>query len=107
MDLASIQALLNRYMIELLIYLGVAMFGGMLIGMLRGQIGRGTLYGLLLGPIGWWLAWRWQYVGDPCPECGGLNSARATTCRHCKVDLRKAAERSSRSRVHSKSDGWR
>jgi hypothetical protein len=107
MDLASAQGLLERYWTELLIYCAIGLIAGTLIGVLRGRVLRGAVYGLLLGPIGWWLAWRWEYVGNPCPECGGLNSPWARVCCHCKVDLRKAAERSNRSRVHSTSDGWR
>jgi ribosomal protein L40E len=107
MDWASAQALIDRYGTEFLIYLGVALLGGLLLGTLRGRVLRGAIFGLLLGPIGWWLIWRWEYGGHQCPECGGLNSPRAKVCRHCKVDLRKAADRTSRSRIHAKSDGWR
>lgn len=107
LSVAGMTSWLQTWWQAIVVYLALGLLLGLLIGVLRGRWLKGALFGLLLGPIGWWLAWRWEYRGHSCPECGGVNSPRATTCRHCKVDLRRAAERSARSRIHARGDGWR
>ena len=106
-SLVVLQAWLSANWVSVAVYLGVAALLGLMFGMMRGRWLKGAFYGLLLGPLGWWLILRWEAHGLPCPECGGLNGARARTCRHCRVDLRRAADRSARSRIHARGDGWR
>lgn len=89
------------------IYLLVASVVGLFMGLRKGQGLRGFVFGAVLGPLGWFLATRWDSKGKSCAECGGINPGNPRLCRHCGINLRVAAQRSERSRIRGGSDGWR
>ena len=99
--------LLQTHATSIAVYLLVATVVGAALGLRKGQILRGALFGALLGPIGWFLSTRWAKRGEACPECGGINAGHPVKCRHCGINIRTAAQRSARSRLRGHSDGWR
>lgn len=85
------------------ITLGCAVVGA-LIGLPKGRWLAGLAWGAVLGPIGWIVIALSKSAFVECPECGHRNAPSAKVCRHCGVDLRKAALLSERSRL--KRDDW-
>ena len=77
---------------------------GFFIGKAKGRWLAGLLWGAALGPIGWLIVALSKSGFVECPECGQPNAPAAKVCRHCGVDVRKAVQRSERSRL--KRDDW-
>lgn len=77
---------------------------GALIGKAKGRWLAGLLWGAALGPLGWLIVALSRSGFVECVECGRPNAPAAKVCRHCGVDLRKAARQSERSRL--KRDDW-
>lgn len=76
------------------------------IGWLKGRTLAGVVWATVLGPIGWLVVALMKVPQEPCPECGRGNPPEAKACRHCGVNLERAAQRSARSRLReSNSDG--
>jgi ribosomal protein L40E len=87
--------------------LGITLFCavvGALIGKAKGRWLAGLLWGAALGPVGWLVVALSRSGFVECVECGRPNAPAAKVCRHCGVDLRKAAAQSERSRL--KRDDW-
>ena len=112
-DPDAVQALLDAcmgvlfspalWLSALAITLGCAVVGA-LIGLSKGRWLAGLAWGAVLGPIGWIVIALSKSAFVECPECGRRNGPSAKVCRHCGVDLRKAALLSERSRL--KRDDW-
>lgn len=77
---------------------------GALVGSVKGRWLAGLIWGALLGPIGWLIVALSKSGFVECPECGRPNAPAAKVCRHCGVDVRKAAQQSERSRL--KREDW-
>lgn len=79
---------------------------GAIIGHLRQATGRGLLLGAILGPIGWVAVGVGAGARRDCPSCSRSIPLRASTCRHCGVDVARYAARSDRSHLkHSSRSG--
>lgn len=77
---------------------------GALIGNAKGRWLAGLIWGAVLGPIGWLVVALSKSGFVECSECGQSNAPAAKVCRHCGIDLRKAALQSQRSRL--KRNDW-
>ncbi len=61
---------------------------GGLIGARKKQVVSGVVWSVLLGPIGWIIAFVLPHRGTKCPHCGGVLAAKGVPkCMHCGGDV--------------------
>jgi predicted RNA-binding Zn-ribbon protein involved in translation (DUF1610 family) len=68
---------------EIIIWILVGGLVGHLCGQARGRKTEGTIWGIVLGPIGWLVILCGKDARPRCPECGGVVVAGARKCQHC------------------------
>ena len=86
---------------------GTGLAVGLLIGWWRNRLLFGAVAGMLLGPIGWVLAWLAPGRFRECPACTRPIRVQAERCRHCGADVTKVDARSSRSSLKGSITGTR
>src|SRR4051812_44153716 len=77
----------DTFLIQLLCGWFVIGMIGAAIGQMKGRVGAGLFFGLLLGPLGWLLIAAGAR-GDagktkPCPFCAEQIQTAAVVCKHC------------------------
>jgi len=68
---------------EYLLWFVICAAVGGAIGRAKGRPSAGTLFGFLLGPIGWLLVAIGPNMGPKCSECGGNVVPGARKCKNC------------------------
>ncbi len=77
----------------------ISIAGGALIGRLKGRMAAGIVWAAVLGPIGWIVVALSRSKLQACPECARSNYADAVICRQCGANLKRATQRTARSRL--------
>lgn len=77
----------------------ISIVGGALIGRLKGRMAAGIVWAAVLGPIGWVVIALGRSKLQTCPECAKSNQPDASICRQCGANLKRAMQRTARSRL--------
>lgn len=77
----------------------ISIAGGALIGRLKGRMTAGIIWAAVLGPIGWIVIALGPSRLLACPECAKPNQPDAIVCRQCGANLKRAMQRTARSRL--------